>query len=102
MEALDLTKVKLSKFSFYYIAFVLVYLLIFLVIENRFFPNPEIPFTSGVLVGFAVQFLILNLRIYLMQRNWRFGGEGIFVLTIGFWVTIFISFAVAGQTSGVY
>lgn len=75
MQALDLTKVKLSKFSFYYIAFVLVYLLIFLVIENRFFPNPEIPFTSGVLVGFAIQFLILNLRIYLMQRNWRFGGE---------------------------
>lgn len=75
MKALDLTKVQISKFSAYYILFVFVYLLIFVAIENRFFPNPEIPFTSGVLVGFTIQFLILNLRIYIMQRNWKFAGE---------------------------
>ena len=42
MEALDLTKVKLSKFSFYYIAFVLVISAIFKIFKLCAIKNPKI------------------------------------------------------------
>jgi hypothetical protein len=43
--------------------------------ERRFFPNPEFAFTMGVLIGLVIQFIILNLRIILMQRQLKHSGE---------------------------
>ena len=75
MNALDLSKVSLLKFNTYYALASGIYLLISASIERRFFPNLELAFTSGVLIGLAIQFCILNVRIILMQRQLKHSGE---------------------------
>lgn len=71
MKALDFNHVKISKFIAYYLVLVFVYFLIAVVIEHRYFPNPEFTFTSGMLFSFIIQFLLLILRIYFIQRRFR-------------------------------
>ena len=75
MNALDLSKVSLLKFNTYYALSIGIYLLISFSMERRFFPNPEFAFTMGVLIGLVIQFVILNLRIILMQRQLKHSGE---------------------------
>ena len=91
MKALDFNHVKISKFIAYYLVLVFVYFLIAVVIEHRYFPNPEFTFTSGMLFSFIIQFLLLILRIYFIQRRFRNSGE---IQTAFSFLSIFINFAV--------
>jgi hypothetical protein len=91
MNALDLTQVRLIKFNWNYALLGTIYLLIASVIENRFFKNADMPFTSGIFLGLSIQFCILNLRIILMQRKFKYSGE----IQIGFaFLSIIINFGV--------
>jgi hypothetical protein len=75
MNPLDLSKVSLLKFNAYYALSIGIYLLVSFSIERRFFPDSNLYFTLGVFIGLIVQFLILNVRIYLMQKSLLYSGE---------------------------
>lgn len=75
MNALDLTQVRLLKFNGYYTLLAGIYLLISFDLERRFFTESEFGFTTGVFLGLVIQFFILNIRIFLMQRKFKYSGE---------------------------
>lgn len=75
MKAFDLSKVNLIKFNIYYLALSAIYLLISSRLELRFFPNPELFFTIGLMIGLGIQFSFLNLRINIMKSDIQKSGN---------------------------
>lgn len=72
---LDLSKVTVSRFNFYYILYSTAYLVIAFVLEKHFFFDPEFPFAAGIGIGLIVQVVLLNIKIFFMQSKSKFAGH---------------------------